>query len=329
MLLTLLSLLTAFAQDLAFGYTPAPKGNENPALLVTPSRAVDEMFVEITAGGKTVTFTRKDVPAGTQLRFEWPRDTRVTHAEAFVRARFEAGDVSEQAVPIDYSYELPLKVDLSKARADLERRVVIVNVTAAVNEAEITSYGARKVVLDQTTVAVKGGPGEVEVPIVGDPSEVVLMEVKLKTNTAWAGFSYSPWFLNIPHEDVLFDSNSATIPSSEVWKLQATLTQLQDVVEKYGGMVPVKLYIAGCTDTVGDNEHNRDLSNRRAQAIASWLKSNGFSYPIYYHGFGESLLAVPTGDGVDNAANRRVLYMVGANPPPPGSGVPSASWKSQ
>jgi outer membrane protein OmpA-like peptidoglycan-associated protein len=88
----------------------------------------------------------------------------------------------------------------------------------------------------------------------------------------------------------------------------------------------VKLYIAGCTDTVGDEAHNRDLSQSRARAIATWLRTHGYSKPIYYHGFGESWLSVPTGDGVDSPANRRAMYMVGANPPPAGSGVPVAAW---
>ena len=102
----------------------------------------------------------------------------------------------------------------------------------------------------------------------------------------------------------------------------------QELDDKYGDVVPVKLYIAGCTDTVGDQAHNRELSRKRARAIASWLKSQGYSNPIYYHGFGEGLLAVQTADGVDMPANRRALYLVGAQPPPAGSGIPSVSWSS-
>ena len=47
--------------------------------------------------------------------------------------------------------------------------------------------------------------------------------------------------------------------------------------------------------------------------------------PIYYHGFGESILAIKTGDGVDEASNRRVLYIVTSDRP---SDLPSVSWKS-
>ncbi len=323
-----LFLSVASAQDLSFGYTPAPVAGENPALLVTPARTVANLYVTIEVGGKTLEFTKKNVAAGTQVRFEWPRDTRVTHADAFIRASFSDGNVTETNVPIDYQYKQPLSIDLSRASADLGAKTVTVTTTAKVDEAEIIAYGARKVVLDQRTVPINEGPGNVNIPFVGDPGEVVLLDVKLTSGNAWAGFTYSPWFLDIPHEDVLFPSDSDAIPVPEEYKLHHTLVQLHDVIEKYGEIVPVKLYIAGCTDTVGDNEHNRDLSFRRAQSIARWLRAKGYDKPIYYYGFGESMLAVPTGDGVDNAANRRALYMVGANPPPAGSGVPSVGWKS-
>ncbi|MDP2311457.1 MAG: OmpA family protein [Pseudomonadota bacterium] len=319
---------SAFAQDLNFGYTPAPGPGENPALLVTPTRTITALYVSIEVGGKTLEFNKKNLPAGQQIRFEWPRDAKVTHADAFIRASFADGNVTETNVPIDYQFKGQLSIDLSRAVADLDAKTVTVSASAVVDEAEIVAYGAHKAELDRRVVAINAGPGAIPVPFVGSPAEVVLLDVTLKSGNAWAGFTYSPWFLDIPHEDVLFASDSAAIPPGEEYKLQFTLEQLRDVLDKYGAIVPVKLYIAGCTDTVGDGAHNKELSQRRAQAIAGWLRAKGYSEPIYYYGFGEALQAVSTGDGVDNASNRRALYMVGANPPPAGSGVPAASWKA-
>ncbi len=314
------------ADDIDFGFVTAPGPGEAPALLVTPNRTVKALHVEIVAGGKTYTFDKSNLPGGKVVRLSFARDPKVTSAEAFVRAEFTDGFVAEYTLPMEYSYAGALKVDLSRASADVKERTLKVRVSEKVERAEITAYGARKAILDQREIPLGAGPGEIQVPWVGDPGEVVLLDVTLHTPNAFAGFTYSPWFLDIPHEDVLFDSNSDVIPGSEAPKLQHTLEQLNDVLDKYGSIVPVKLYIAGCTDTVGDSAHNRDLSQRRARSIARWLRANGYDKPIYYHGFGESLLAVSTGDGVDEARNRRVLYMVGANPPPAGSGVPGVSW---
>ena len=316
----------ALAQDMDFGYRPAPEPGEQPAFIVTPSRPVKSMQVVVTAGGKEYRFETGSVGAGTAKTFAWKRDERVTAAEAYVRAVFSDGFVSEVTIPMEYSYGGQLEVDLSRASADVERRTVTVAVSHPVDRAEITTYGARKAVLGQSEVELGTGPGNIDIPWGGEPGEVVLLDVTLHGGNAWAGFTYSPWFLDIPHEDVLFESNSADIPSAETFKLQHTLKQLQDVLDKYGSVVPVKLYIAGCTDTVGAAAHNRDLSRRRARSIATWLRHNGYDMPIYYHGFGESLLAVRTGDGVDEGRNRRALYMVGANPPPLGSGIPSVQW---
>ncbi len=327
-LLFALLLAPAFAQDLGFGYAPSPGPKDNPAFYVTPSRTVTELYVSISAGGKTYEFTKKNVSAGSKQTFSWSRDTKITEATAYVRATFSDGDVTETEVPIRYSYAGPLSIDLSRASADIKDRTVSVGVSAAVESADIIAYGARKAELQRDTVTVRGGPGTVTVPFLGDPSEVVLLDVTLRNATSYAGFTYSPWFLDIPHEDVLFATNSAAIPASEEHKLRHTLEQLRDVLDKYGSVVPVKLYIAGCTDTVGDAESNRELSQRRAQSIASWLRANGYDKPIFYYGFGESLPAVSTGDGVDMPANRRALYMVGANPPPAGSGVPTVGWKA-
>ena len=320
---------SAAAQDLDLGFTQAPGPNEQPALFITPQKAVVSMHVEVKAGDQSYTFDKGALPAGKLVKLAWKRDVSVTTAEAFIQVEFADGFVTEQSVPIEWTYGGKLSVDLSRARADVKARTITVKVTGRVDRAEITAYGAKKAVLDKREVPLSGGPGEITLPWVGEASDVVLLDITVHGPNAWASFTYSPWFLDIPHEDVLFDTNSDVISPSQAYKLEATLRQLQEVLDKYGEVVPVKLYIAGCTDTAGDGAHNRDLSNRRARAIARWLQEHGYSKPIYFHGFGEGLLAVPTGDGVDEVRNRRVLYMVGANPPPPGSGVPSVSWKSQ
>lgn len=311
------------AGDLDYGYTPNPGPGETPALYVTPSRQVEELFVSCQVG-ETKEWTKTGVAGGTKLTFEFPRSA--TSAECFLRVRFADGYVEETTLPLEWSYASALSVDLSNASADVAEHTLTVRVTAPVDQAEIVAYGAGKAELDRSVVQVGEGPGEITLPWVGDASDVVLLDVKVENDSAWAGFTFSPWFLDIPHDDVLFASNSDVIDADQEHKLERTLKELQDVLDKYGDVVPVKLYIAGCTDTVGDAGGNKDLSRRRAKAIAKWLRAHGYSEPIYYYGFGEGLLAVPTGDGVDEQANRRALYLVGAAPPPAGSGIPSVGW---
>jgi len=325
-LLALLFVASSLAGDLSFGYTASPEAGEDPALVVSPARALSMVTVVIETPSGNHERVRRGVGAGEQVRFTWPRDTSVTSVRAWITAEFADGTSEEVVIPMELDWGGGLAVDLSTARADVGRRVLSVEVTGRVERAEVVAYGAHRAQLSTRTVEIGQGPGTVEVPWVGDPGRVVVLDVTLHGSGGWAGFTYSPWFLDIPHNDVLFETNRAEILPAEEPKLEQTLADLADVLDKYGEIVPVKLYIAGCTDTVGPAAHNRDLSRQRAKSIATWLRQHGYRHPIYYWGFGEDLLAVGTGDGVDEAANRRALYLVSANPPPAGSGIPPVSW---
>ena len=165
----------AFAQDLDFGVTPAPGPKENPAFFLTPTRNLKSLFVSCDVGGKKVELEKGSVSAMTKVTVTFPRNEKVDTAQCFVRASFVDGDVVEQDVPLEWAYRLPLSIDLSHASADLEKKTVTVRTNAAVDQAEITAYGAHKAVLDKRVVPVGQGPGDVSVPFVGDPAEVVLL----------------------------------------------------------------------------------------------------------------------------------------------------------
>lgn len=78
--------------------------------------------------------------------------------------------------------------------------------------------------------------------------------------------------------------------------------------------------IVGHADTVGDATVNQALSARRAALIRRELIVRGVpSAAIETAAFGETSLAVETGDGVREAANRRVeaaVLVPGARPAP-------------
>ena len=65
--------------------------------------------------------------------------------------------------------------------------------------------------------------------------------------------------------------------------------------------------VSGYTDTSGTPDYNQGLSERRAQAVAAQLVSDGVSQSeIEIHAFGETHLQVPTGPVVREPQNRRV-----------------------
>lgn len=67
------------------------------------------------------------------------------------------------------------------------------------------------------------------------------------------------------------------------------------------------LEVSGYTDTSGTPDNNQRLSERRAQAVAAQLVSDGVAQSeIEIHGYGASHLLISTGSGVREPQNRRV-----------------------
>ena len=196
----------------------------------------------------------------------------------------------------------------------------------ALTEARFRVIGERGKVLAE-------GPGDLADPTTPvfrwDPAlgEVAKIVVDAKdTHTFESELTIETWSFTIPHEDVVFATNSHVITAEEAPKLEATLGPVNDAIQRFGSVVDIHLYIGGYTDTVGDPASNMALSERRARAIAQWFRRRGYSGPISYRGFGESVLAVQTDDGVDSASNRRAVYHMSATAPS-GPDFPPGPWK--
>lgn len=147
-------------------------------------------------------------------------------------------------------------------------------------------------------------------------ADVARIEVYAYDKDAYyKGIAITPWSFVVPHEEVVFETDSAEIRPSEVVKLQASAKLIREVFAKYRALGPIRLFIAGHTDTRGGREHNLALSGKRARAIAGWFRKNGLSLPIAFQGFGEQALKVVTADEADELQNRRVDYLLAIEPP--------------
>jgi outer membrane protein OmpA-like peptidoglycan-associated protein len=88
-------------------------------------------------------------------------------------------------------------------------------------------------------------------------------------------------------------------------------TRLMPVLAQNPG---VKLEIASHTDSRGGNTSNQDLSERRAQAVVTYLQTKGVNSSLLVaNGFGETRLLNRCADGVscterEHAANRRTQF---------------------
>lgn len=100
--------------------------------------------------------------------------------------------------------------------------------------------------------------------------------------------------------EIRFDFDKATIKP-----------EYQDLIKKLASATQenknIKVSVVGHTDTMGSKDYNYALGGRRAEAVQKMLIKYGIpASQIVAVSSGEEDLAVPTADGVANAANRRV-----------------------
>jgi len=150
-------------------------------------------------------------------------------------------------------------------------------------------------------------------------SDAVVARIEITahdTAGGFAGVAITAWSVSIPHEEVVFKTDSSDIMESERPKLEASLQLITAAVAKHKDEFGrPTLFIAGHTDTVGATPYNFKLSQARAQSIARWFKGHGLRIPVAYEGFGEAALAVKTADNVDEPRNRRVDYILSIEEP--------------
>lgn len=145
-------------------------------------------------------------------------------------------------------------------------------------------------------------------------------------NDASATFRISPFKVEIPHTDVVFETNRWEIRDSEKPKLDEAWALIEQAMNDYGTLLEAALYVGGFTDTVGQPRDNQVLSEHRARAIAEYFRDKGMTFPIYARGFGEKCLAVDTPDNTDLEANRRSMYVLAAEPPELCPGLGNGGW---
>lgn len=305
------------------------KGTSKPGLILLPQMNASALDVRIDCGGAWAEH-KGSATKGNDIRLELDVNPGVWPCTGKLSGTFQDGSSGD--MPLSFEIEMlgPLGITVDKAQVDLTARTMQVRFDRPVAAVEVLVLGPGKsqIGFGETKASGVAAGTPVKVSWTQGLGEVLIIEVKATDSHGfWSKLELSPWFYNIPHEDVVFESAKADIRPMEAGKLESALTEVNKVVAKYGGEVPTNLYVGGYTDTVGDNSINRFLSANRAAAIAKWFQAKGFKGEIWYQGFGEEGLAVPTPDEVDELRNRRAVYIIAAEAPPVTRQMPGSEWK--
>jgi outer membrane protein OmpA-like peptidoglycan-associated protein len=100
--------------------------------------------------------------------------------------------------------------------------------------------------------------------------------------------------------DANFDTDKSTLKADALDKLDV-------LIEAAHGTTFKSVTISGYTDSTGTAEHNRQLSERRAQAVARYLREHGLNaQKLDVRGYGESNPIASNATAAGRAKNRRV-----------------------
>lgn len=268
----------------------------------------DGFDVDVKGGGKVG--TRRDIeltqPEG---KFGYVGELSINYKNA-----------QTATMPLQFDAELwgPLHLKIDKKDVDLEKRTISFSLSRPVAKVRL------KVLMDTGRPAFDGdilfnGEKEntrLEVGWPEKPGKVFKIAFRaFDTAEFHTGVEFFPWSIDIPHEEVNFESGKWDVRPQEEAKLDKSYKLVDEAVFKYGAFADVKLYVAGHTDTVAAKDFNRTLSMNRARAIASYFRRKGLRIPILYTGFGEDALLVQTADEVDEVRNRRAEYIIAVEDP--------------
>jgi len=212
------------------------------------------------------------------------------------------------------------QVSIDKSKIDLANHKLELKMSLPAADIEIKVIGESGAVLADERKDFTGAAAGTPITVTWTPNAAeTAARIELKAHDVaggFAGVAIVSWSVNIPHEEVVFKTDSAEIMESERPKLEASLQKINAALgkhkEEFGRPT---LFVAGHTDTVGAEGHNLKLSQARAQSISRWFKSHGLRIPVAYEGFGESAPAVQTADNVDEIRNRRVDYILSVEDP--------------
>jgi outer membrane protein OmpA-like peptidoglycan-associated protein len=212
----------------------------------------------------------------------------------------------------------PLELKLDPANVDLERGQLECSLSRPAARLTLKVLGLDGGVLAEVEQGFEAVPAGTPLVIRWQPPEATVARIELfghDTSGYYKGVAITPWSFEVPHEDVVFRTDSADIDPPEEKKLAASLALIKRQLPRARSLGEVTLFILAHTDSVGTAEYNQRLSARRALSIGRWFKSHGVGIPMAYDGVGESMPKVETGDEVAEPRNRRVDYMLAIEPP--------------
>jgi flagellar motor protein MotB len=320
----------AFAQQVQISVKPQFRANEPTVVVVTSPVPAARFDASLDHEGKSVQVAHGPARAGEHVQLKLPG---AGHYDGQIAVTFRDGTRDAEKVTFDVVVAGgTMTVGYTKEHLDVDAHTLEFTMSRPAGHADLKVIADDGGEMATASAQYKGERPGTWLPIHWTPTRGGNVLKLVLTATSSDGVTVVatlvPWHVSVPHEEVVFETGKWEIRPSEAAKLDASYKKIVDAVadvRKADDKLPVRLFIAGHTDTVGSSADNRKLSLERARAIGAWFRDRGLPLPILYAGFGEDALRVKTPDNTDNAANRRADYIVGVEEPMVARGV-RATW---
>ncbi len=321
----------ADANRLGVAFNNLVSGRDMPTVIVRPGEAVRSLTIKLTRDdGKRSTVRAAGIAAGSKRALAIRQGVGKHRYRGIFNVAWASGDASEFELAFDLTRVGKLKLFIQPSDVDLDAREIRFKMTNPAQRAELKFVGQDGKTIKTLTKSYDGANGGTQLTISWPLLSSELLYIDLKVYDIakfWTGVRLTPFSIEIPHDDVEFESGKWDIRGTEELKLKSTIKLIREALQKHGTLLQLKLFVAGYTDTVGSHGSNQNLSSNRARAIAQWYRQNGLRIPIYYQGFGEEVLAKPTPDETDEPANRRALYILSSQQPATSESLPRSKWR--
>ncbi len=305
-------------------------GNAKPAIVLQPAEPVKSINVSLKRNdGKTQKLSAFNVQDGSTKELTIRQEAGQFTYDSHFTVKWGSGESSEFDMRFTMTRVKKLKLKIKPEDVDLDARSMTFRINNPAKYAELIIVGQSgkplKTVKQDYNNAKGGSPLNLKWK---DPAgDILYMDLKVYDVAGfWKGVRLTPFTIAIPHDDVEFGFGKWAIRKSEEPKLKSTMKHIREALDKHGTLLTLKLYVAGYTDTVGSKSANVRLSKNRARSIAAWFRKKGLRIPIFYQGFGESVLAKSTPDETPEPANRRALYILSSQTPTKGGQIPKDNW---
>jgi len=323
------SVIARESSSVSIEYLTRVSAGQKPRLRIRTTESVGKVRIEMVRDdGKLVQTGFGPVGPGATQEVLLPSDVGVHRYTGTVRVE-QGGVGHDESIAFEAVVADALRLQIDRASVDVTARHFSMTVSRDPRVVEIVVRGLDGSTLAENSHDLQGHKAGVPIVLSWPAVTGAVARIDLKVTDVYgyfAGMSMFPW-VAIPHEEVNFETGSDAVRDSERSKLEASLKEIVAMVNHYKDVGPANLFIAGHTDTRGDPIYNRDLSMRRARAIAGYFRKRGLRFPILFEGFGDTSLRVATPDETDEIRNRRVDYILSREAPSLRSTGFAVAWK--